>query len=101
MKIELLTDEQARKLLQRPFATKKEMGEVFFSSGISKQQAEALNLVDKDLREYMFSPQNAWFGQSVNVENLDGIILDSAKKHGLDSSYLHFTTYRLGVELGF
>ena len=100
MKIELLSDEQAHKLLGKPYATKKEMGEVF-SSGISDDQAMALNLVDKDLREYMFSPQNAWFGQSVNVENLDGVILDSAKRHGLDSSYLHYTTYRLGVELGF
>ena len=99
MKIELMKDEDARKLLQKPWATRKEVNDA--ASSMQKHDLEAIELVDKDVREYMFSPQNGWFGQDVNPNNLDGVILDSAKRHGLDSSYLHLTTKRLGVELGY
>ena len=99
MKIEEMSDADARKLLQEPWATKKEMNDCF--SSISPGQGKALALVDKELLAYMSNIDNAWFGQSINPSNLDGVILDAAKKYGLDSSYLHFTTYRLGVELGF
>lgn len=101
MKIEEMTDEAARKLLQKPWTTKAELDEVVSTlESTDKQQLGALELVDKDLRLYMSNIQNSWFGQSVNPANLDGVIIDSAKKHGLDSSYLKYTTYRLLIELG-
>ena len=99
MKIEEMKDEDARKLLQKPWCEKKELDEAV--SSMDKQQLGALELVDRDLREYMFSPQNSFFGQSINPNNLYGVILESDKKHDLDSSYLHLTTKRLGVELGY
>ena len=102
MNINEMSDEDARKLLQKPWTTKKQLDEVVSTlESTDKQQLIALELVDKDLRLYMSNMQNAWFGQSINPSNLDGVILDAAKKYGLDSSYLHYTTYRLGVELGF
>ena len=99
MRLDEMKDEDARKLLQKPWCDRKELNDAV--SAMDKQQLVALELVDKDLREYMFSPQNSFFGQSINPNNLYGVILDSAKKHNLDSSYLHLTTKRLGVELGY
>ena len=101
MRLEQMSDENARKLLQKPWTTKAELDEVVSTlESTDKQQLIALELVDKDLRLYMSNMQNAWFGQSISPSNLDGVIIDSAKKHGLDSSYLKYTTHRLLVELG-
>ena len=99
MRIEDMKDEDARKLLQKPWATKKELNDAV--SAMDKHQLGALEMVDRDLRRYMSNIQNAWFGQSINPANLDGVIINAAKNRGLDSSYLHLCTHRLGVELGF
>ena len=99
MHLEDMPDSKARKLLQKPWAGRKEVNDAV--SSIDRQQLVALELVDKDLLAYMSSPQNAWFGQSINKDNLYGVIIDSAKRHHLDSDYLHLTTKRLGVELGY
>ena len=99
MKIEELGDEKSKALLQKPWCGHKELNDII--SSIDKQQLIALELVDKDVRLYMSNMQNAWFGQNINPANLYNVILDSAKKHNLDSDYLHATTKRLGVELGY
>ena len=59
MRLDQMKDEDARKLLQKPWATKKEMNDCF--SSISPGQGKALALVDKELLAYMSNPDKAWF----------------------------------------
>ena len=58
-------------------------------------QKTAFNKTARALRLYKDSPQNAWFGQSINPANLEGLLRQYSRDNGLNPEYMHLLTYNL------
>lgn len=76
-----------------PYATKQETHDWF--STASEGQKEAMGKIYKAMLDYKQSPQNAWFGQSINPANLERVLRGYARDYGLNPEALRMATYNL------